>query len=618
MKKKQKKNRVQKKGFLEQQNTPFILIVLFSLVLYGNTLKNDFALDDGIYITNHSSVQKGLAGIGEILAYGSTYAFQEQEGEQPYRPIPLLSFAIGKSLFDNNPVVEHFINLLLYALLGIFLYKLLGFWLPGIHPLLPLGIVGFFLAHPIHTEVVANIKSRDELLCFLFGAMSLYYLHQSLKQNGNKAIILSALFFGLSILSKENGLTLLGIVPLALYFFTKENFKSILVKMLPFIGVVGIYFLIRSLVITGTSDQSEAKIINNVLNAANGFGERSATTVALLGEYLRLLAFPYPLSWDYSYNQLPIVSWGSLKAIFSLLLHLGLIGLLIFTFNKKSIWAFCVLFYGLTFAITANILFLTGATLGERFLFMPSFAFCIAVPLLFAHLLKLDIKKFTGKQKKTWIGIMGFLLLASTFLTINRNKDWKNNLTLFEAGVEAAPNSARTHASLAFAYKVEAQSTTNQSLQASYFQKAEQAFNKSLEIFPDYGYALYNLGVMYLETGALEKAKTYFQKTIDADTNHQDGFNNLGVVFFNQQNYQQAMPYFEKAIAINPNHSRALTNLGASYHNLNNFEKAIPYYEKSIQLNPKNSNTIDNLIKIYTTLGNTAKVQEYEALRGTR
>lgn len=613
MKKKKKPSPQARKGVFGYKHTYSLLIGLFVFLLYANTLQNDFALDDGIYITNHRAVQKGWGGLADILSQGSTYGFQQQEGQQAYRPIPLLTFAIDKSLFNNNPGLEHAINVLLYALLGLVLFNLLSIWLEGVHPWIVLMIVGFYLAHPVHTEVVANIKSRDELFCFLFGALSLYYLHQWSRGKKSNALLLSLSFFGLSILSKETGLTLLGVIPFALHFFEKESVKQNLFRMLPYVGIVGVYFLIRSLVISGSTDESENQLINNVLNGASDWGEHTATRVALLGEYLRLLVFPHPLSWDYSYPQLPIVGWQAPRAIASLLLHLALLGALIVSFPKRKIYAFCILFYGLTFALTANILFINGSTLGERFLFMPSWGFCIALPLGLAALLKVDTAAFSGKHKNTWLGLMGTLLLLGTVLTIQRNGDWKDNFHLFEAGAKAAPNSARTNGSLAFEYKRQAQLSRDPNQQAFYFPKSEQAFKKSLALYPDYEYSLYNLGVLYLETGALEQAKTYFSKTLAVVPNHFAALNNMGVSYFRQKNYKEAIPYFKHLLELSPNDVQALSNLGASYFNLGEIAQCAPYYEKALALEKKDVNIYDSLIRIYNTLGDPTKAQSYAA-----
>lgn len=590
-------------------------IFLLAFVLYGNTLNHGLVLDDPIFITAHSSVQKGLAGIGEIFSQGSTYAFNQVGGQQPYRPITLLTFAIGKSLFSNAPFVEHLINILLYAFVGIWLFKILRYWLPKYHTYLLLGIVALFMVHPVHTEVVANIKSRDEILCLLFALMSLVYAHRSVVEEQRKAMYLSMLFFALSVFSKENGITMLAVIPLSLYFFSKASLKKVGIQWLPYLGIAAVFLLIRSLVIESSDAPAAGNIINNVLYGTANWSEQAATTVAIMGQYLKLLLLPFPLSWDYSFNQIPVVGWGSLAALGALLLHLGLAGAAIWRFREKDILSFLVLFYFITISVVSNVVFINGATLAERFLFMPSVAFCVALPVVLIRLLKISPEKFSLKKDRYAVWGMGALLLAGGIYTISRNTVWKDNYTLFEAGVQAAPNSARTHASYAYESRVRGLSSPDPTTKQRLMQQAETEFLRSLEIYPEYEYALYNLGVLYYDLGQTDKAREQYQKTLAVTPDHENALLNLGVIAFQQKDYNNAKAYFEQVIAANAENSGALGNLGAIYHNENNYPQAIQFYERSLAINPRNTEVYNNIIRIYQAQGNSAKVQEYEQKR---
>ena len=615
MKKKKGKSR---SGFflapaVEKYST--LILLSFTFLLYGNTLLNDFALDDGIYIQHHQEVQRGVHGIPAIFLQGSTYGFNQLGGQQPYRPIPLASFALGKSLYDNHTGIEHAINVVLYALLGLVLFQLLAYWLPSYNLLIRLSIVMLFLAHPIHTEVVANIKSRDEIFCFLFGAYSLLYLHKFIDSKNLRHWIYSGLLFFAAILSKESGLSLVLVIPLVLYTFAGRKPVDSFRILPPYLMGTTVYLVLRTLVIQPEVVEMPNDVVNNILHGAVTFSERSATTVALLGEYIRLLVVPYPLSWDYSYNHFPIVDWGSTKALGALVFHLMLAYWAIRGLGRRDVVGFCILFYALTIAITSNVFFLNGSTLGERFLFMPSWGFCMLVPILLTKWLQVDTKQWLPTKSPILLSVMSCMILLGTLLTINRNGDWKNNLSLFEAGVKAAPNSARANASLAFEYKLQAQAAPDASSSRSYIEKAQAAFARSLEIYPEFEYALYNLGVLYMEIGALDQAKIYFQDLLKAHPTHEEGLNNLGVTYFRERNYPQAISHFSRPLALNPQHYRALTNIGASHFNLNEMTKALPFYERALELQKNDSSTNDILVRIHNALGQPELADHYTALK---
>ena len=590
-------------------STPFLF--LFTFICYGNTLLNGLVLDDGIYIKAHQTVQRGISGIPRLFTEGSTYGFIELQGQQPYRPLPLVSFAIGKSLYDNHPMVEHAINVLLFGLLGLILFQLLQYWLPHHHIFIRMGIVLLFLAHPIHTEVVANVKSRDEILCFLFGALSIKYLQDFVRGKGNAYMVYSSVLFLAAILSKESGLTLLGVFPLVLYTFEKRSLMTSIRVLPAYLLAMLLYLLIRFLVIKDQVTEPQVDIINNVLHGADSLGVRTATVFALLGNYLSLLLWPHPLSWDYSYNQLPLVNWSSLRAWGSLVFHIGLVGICISSLRRRGVIGFGILFYVLTMAITSNVFFLNGATLGERFLFMPSWAFCLLFPLLTLQWLNIDFKKLQGKNNAVWqIGLAGLIVLG-TVLTIDRNQDWRSDLSLFEAGVKAVPHSARAHASLAFEYKLQAIGASTPETQQTYFRRAEMAFARSLEIYPQFEYALYNFGVLYLEAGFLENARVHFAKLLALFPDHEAGLNNMGVSYFRQKKYVEAIPYFNHLLEVKPGHHQALINLGASYFNLNEMENALAYYERSLVLQQETASTYAILARIYQALGQPEKAAQY-------
>jgi hypothetical protein len=84
--------------------------------------------------------------------------------------------------------------------------------------LFPLEISLFFIASPVHTEVVANIKSRDELLSFLNVLLMLWFSLKYVDSKKNIHLFASLLFFYLALLSKETALVAVLFLPAILYF----------------------------------------------------------------------------------------------------------------------------------------------------------------------------------------------------------------------------------------------------------------------------------------------------------------------------------------------------------------------------------------------------------------
>ena len=182
----------------------FLFFISFVFILYGNSLKNKYALDDDYitvtnfpvtgqnYIPNNELVAKGFSGIGKI--WKTRYA-RDAESSFDFRPVTTTSFAIEYGIFGQNPFVSHFINVLLYAITICVLYcvllKLFSSFENGETVALTASFV--FLILPIHTEVVNNIKCRDEIFAFLFPLLSLYYCIKFYDKNRIKLKISSRL-----------------------------------------------------------------------------------------------------------------------------------------------------------------------------------------------------------------------------------------------------------------------------------------------------------------------------------------------------------------------------------------------------------------------------------------
>lgn len=200
---------------------PLIVFVL-ALVLYSNTIPNEYNLDDVLVTNKHRNTAKGLSAWKEIL---NEFYYEDDMGYQyGYRPVTHLSFALEHQLFGESPHISHSVNVLLYALLCLFIFYLIQSLDPVRGPTLAFLVAVIFAVHPIHTEVVASIKNRDELLSLLFAVLSLWSVLQLKK---HIAFFKSALWFlvtftcfVLSFYAKKSGIALVFILPFLAIFNT--------------------------------------------------------------------------------------------------------------------------------------------------------------------------------------------------------------------------------------------------------------------------------------------------------------------------------------------------------------------------------------------------------------
>jgi protein O-mannosyl-transferase len=588
----------------------FLSFLVFAFALYANTLNSGFVLDDTIVIDENKSVQKGIRGVAEIFTEGGIF-INPFSNQQIYRPVTFTTFAITKTLCNNAPIVEHCINVILYGLTGILIFQVMSFWFPGLHFSIKVFSVLIFMAHPVHTEVIANIKSRDEILCLMFALSSLLLLHQYLENGRLIMLISSAAVFILSVLSKENGVTFIVLFPLSLYFFGNRSLKNVFVPILPHFALLILYVLLRNMIMPGGMDKAAGNIEENILLGAENSSQFTATLTAILGKYLKLLVIPYPLSWDYSYNQIPLVSWINLSSVVSLIIYAVLAFIAIKGFRKKELFSFLILFYLITLSVYSNILFVNSVAFAERFLYMPSLAFCAGIPILLYKISGTDLTKFKGQYKAILIGTLALIIILGSAFTVARNRDWKSNRDLFEAGVQTSPKSFKAHNHLARTYQLMAEQSTDPDFRKKLQSKALYEFRLSLSIYPQNYEASYNMGVILSETGDPAAATQAYLTAIAVIPNHFMALTNLGQIYLYQNNFDLAYHCFKRAIEAKPDNYQAFTNMGALFHIQKEYEEAIKNYEKAIQLNPYYSIPYDNLIKIYKALNNPEKVDFY-------
>ena len=163
----------------ETHNRVFRILGFFvfgiALLIYLNTLNHSYVLDDFSTIKDNRVTTQGLKAIGDIFSHYYRYGYYTSD-DGLYRPLPVAIFAIEWWLAPNNPSFAHFVNIMLYALTGWLLFMTLKKLMKNYNVILPFIVTLLFIAHPIHTEVVANIKSLDELLGFLFSFSSIFFL----------------------------------------------------------------------------------------------------------------------------------------------------------------------------------------------------------------------------------------------------------------------------------------------------------------------------------------------------------------------------------------------------------------------------------------------------------
>lgn len=572
-------------------------IFIFASGIYLNTIFHDYALDDGIVITNNPFTKKGFAGIGDIFSHETFVNVADLNNELSggrYRPLSVATFAMEYQFFGLRPSVSHLINVLLYGLLGALLFYFLYHTVFRQQLLSAILATIIFVVHPLHTDVVANIKGRDELLSLILLLASLICCIKYAEKKKFVLLIISLLAYFLSLLAKENGITFLAVIPLMLYFFMHKRWQDAFLSVLPYVFVFVGYFLLR-VSITGLPQSNSSELMNAPF--ANAVGDEAiATKIMVLGKDLWMLIFPHPLSYDYSYNQVPYVHLTDWRCLLAFFVNGALLFVAFRLLKSRHVVSFAILFYFITLSIVSNFVFDVGSPFNERFLFQPSIGFAIAIAFVINYPgnLKPGNKIFSGIA----VVVAAMLIIAGATKTILRNPEWKNDDTLFLADVKHAPNSAKTNCYAGIVLIKKGEQETDSIKKNSIFEQAIIYFNKALMIYPQYVDPYINLGNVYAQMGNLDAAKEHLMKAKEIYPGNSALRQNLSYLagqyeirasrFYEQKNLAAAILAGHSSVECNPSNINMLYNLGGYYLSLNNRLKAKEFWSKALALDPSN------------------------------
>ena len=613
-----KKNAETKKAFPSRFRLAFLL-GLISLIVYANTLKNGFVLDDVNAIQKNAYVNKGISAIPEILATPYRRGYWVTTNDY-YRPLSLAVFAVEHQFFDKSPAPYHFFNILVFAgcviLVFLFLDSLFEQKKTGVAFIASL----LYAVHPIHTEVVANIKSLDELLCFFFAFLSLNVFIKYMGTGKTIHLFLGSFCLLLSYLSKETVIAFLAIIPLVFFFYRNDNKKAGIYISICAVLVTVIFLCIRQSILSFYDANEIANIPftdNPLAKADLPYESRLATSIFILGYDIRLLFVPYPLICIYSYNSIPFLHFSDPWVIASLLLGVFLIVFSIWRLVKKQKdpYAFGIIFYIIMMSLFSNILFLIPASAGERFMLFSSVGFCWVIALLIENLAaKTDVNLYIIKDKKV-LGIVGAVSLIFAVMTIDRNSDWKDNYTLFSTDLKKSPNDCKLY------YYVGSELEKNildeekdPAKKKEILAQAISYLNKSLAIYPDFREPQADLGAAYFRNGQYDSAEIHAKRALDLSPNNMDALNNLASVYGVEKKYPQAIELYKIAIKTDPEKVLPYTNTGLTYLNLGKFDSAVYYLKRAISVNPNYSSSFEILASAYHAAGISDSAKKYELI----
>ncbi|MBW1817694.1 MAG: tetratricopeptide repeat protein [Deltaproteobacteria bacterium] len=540
------------------------ILYLLSVVVYGNSLSNQFVFDDYDIFVNRVEITS-FTYVPRVLGLITGYTY--------YRPVRMISYMLDYFLFGPDPLGFHIFNILYHVLAAVFVYVIV-FHMGRRHGVALLA-AAIFAVHPIQTDAVTYLSGRRDVLFSLFYLMGFYFFLQYRSRAKVRYAVYMVACYVLGLFTKEMAVTLPGaafaydlIQRIGGPGYLKKLFRGIWQTywqsryLYTLLFVLAVLFVLYKTVVTHPS-------------TAGGYhgGSLSAnflTVAEILAYYVFLLFFPFRLNADYSYNAFPVAAaplhWQVLLSIAVLLV---VIMLVIRAAGKDKLLAFSGLWFFITLLPVCHI-FPHHELLAEHYLYLPMFGFALFSATLLTNLLG------AHKTRKAWfVGITAVLLIFFSVRSIHRNADWKDDLTLWKKTVQTAPDCARARSNLGKAL-----------ISTGEFQWAVSELKQALKIKPDLVTAFSNLGVAYGAMGRYDDAVNTFEKALDIYPRFADGLYNLGLTLAKKGDIDRAGEYFQKALEVNPRMASAHFNLGLVYKKRGDEEKARRHFSRAAEIRP--------------------------------
>jgi tetratricopeptide (TPR) repeat protein len=479
-----------------------LFCALVAVLAHWRALGNGFALDDVRLVESNPAIVS-LAHVPKLFL--EPYWNVAGENYGLYRPLTVASLSVNRALLGTGPFGFHLVNLLLHAAVAALAWLTLrragtyyGTALLG-------GLL--FAVLPVHTEAVANVAGRAELLAALF-VLAAWLAHRRASEEGASAgrwRLGAAWLYFAAILSKESA------VLAPVLFFADDALRGREAAprrgrlLAGYAMALAAMLALRALAL-GVHQSAAATIPLDNPAAAAGWWPRVLTAVWVQLKFALLCLAPRQLVSDYSFDAIPVAySLADPRALGGVAFLAALVAAAAWGWRRSRPVALAVLVWVVFFLPSANLLFPAGTIMAERLAYLPSLGLCLAIGHLGAAFATREGPATAMRARRVVVvALAAVVILGFAARTWVRIPDWKSNLRLALADVATMPRSAKLQAGAGMFLE-----------DVGRVAEAEEHLRRAVKIFPEYAQMHYNLAVLLVRRGAREEAEAHLRRAIE-------------------------------------------------------------------------------------------------------
>ncbi|CAG9562868.1 unnamed protein product [Danaus chrysippus] len=551
----------------------YVLVASVGALTYSNSLNGEFVHDDIPAIVSNGDV----TGVNPVLRifkndfWGTPMS--DLGSHKSYRPLTTLTFWLNFALCGLSVWWWHACNIALHAACCVLVARTGAVVARLRRPFAALAAL-LFAVHPIHSEAVAGVVGRADVLACVFFLSSVLLYHGS---SSRRRVWSSVVLAGLSMLAKETGLTALLF---NLVFDIYRSWSSVTRSPSKFRWRhEGLWSrLSKGLIVLIMLAIARLALLQGSLPAFSpqdnppafhpSFIVRLMTFCYLAAFNWWLLLCPWTLSHDWQMGSIPLITSGWDPR--NLITGAALVALMALSYRclmDLELQRHTPLVVGLMLLVipylpASNLLVTVGFVVAERVLYIPS----VGSVLLTVY--GVQILCHRGGR---WLALgLAILVAAGAARTFDRNKDWRTRETLLRADLAVLPHNAKLHYNFAnFLKDIEQQ------------ENAIKHYKEALKLWPSYASAHNNLGTLVLASG---RAEHHFLQALKYNKDHVNAHYNLAKLYRKKNRVSESLKMLERCISLEPRFVQAYIEL---LHITPENEKR-PTLERLIELEPMN------------------------------
>lgn len=575
------------KNILLQTKTQILILILLVLISYGNILQNGFAWDDFDFFYDWFAI-KDSTEYSSLLALPDLIAGDLPEGHRGvYRPVRSVYYLFSYKLFGSDPLFYHLNAITIHLLIVIIVYFTSN--LLTQKKLASFISAAAFSTHPIHTEAITfTAASMDTLGILLFFASFYFYLRARILNSEKKlTTILSALLGLLAFLTYEMTLVLPLVILAYEFVFKHLTIKNFLknTPLLFFFLSLCVYTLVRVYIF---HIGNRADYLGHWYIAASNQAKISIPEYYLI--YAKLMLFPANLTIAHNLPQFFLAQFsgfilsrqdpdkwlellGKCVIFFPILVNFLCLLTSYILFRRSKVILFSFFFFFIPLLTVSNIL-PQGAALAERFTYISSFGFCLALGFIADWLFTSRWIAHSPYLKAFLTILLMLLLVFYIHQTINRNLDWKNGETIMESALRVNPRSFIAQGALGVT-----------KLRYGKYDEAIMYLESALGDESRFTSTKIYLGVAYRKKGDLNKAISLFKEVIQTDPTDSLPYSYLGSTYLETDEPEKAIEPYRQAVLLNPKEAYNYFNLATAYVRLKRYREATEAFNQALSIN---------------------------------